>query len=168
MMIPSCLNTNAKETGSNRNISSAKETADNIISYKVNGKLVTTSGWNISRFKLTNVSKESLNITTNMHDEKRTININISGTEPGEYSAKPDDISARNFYGSYFPDYVNDVSDNYSFETGTFIITKIDTIKNTFNGTFSGIVRNIEGETFNITDGKIINGKLSPDTIIYE
>src|SRR5215510_10023905 len=84
MVTPSCNDSNAKETASQKN-ASTKEAVDNIIMFKVNGEPVTTSGWNISRFKLTSGSKESLNVTTNMHEEKRTININISGTEAGEY-----------------------------------------------------------------------------------
>lgn len=166
--ISSCNNTDAKETGIKKEVASTKEATGNIISYKVNGELVTTSAWNISRFKLTNASNESLNITSNMHDEKRTINININGTEPGEHGVKTDDKSGRNFYGSYFPDYVNDVSNNYSFETGVFIITKIDTVKNILEGSFWGTVKNLKGETLDISDGKIVNGRLTAGVTIYE
>ncbi len=169
MVIASCNNTNARETGAGRVAAPIKKiTNDNVISYKVNGELVRTSGWNISRFKLTNDSKESLNLTTNMHEEKRTVNINISGAEPGEYQAKTDDKSDHNFYGSYFPDYVNDPGNNYTFETGSFIITKIDTIKNILNGSFWGTAKNINGRTIEISDGKIVNGRLAASVVIYE
>src|SRR6476620_7095354 len=162
IFISSCNNTSARETGAEQEASPIKEiTNDNAISYKVNGELVRTSGWNISRFQLTNDSKESLNLTTNMHQERRTLNINISGTEPGEYAAKSDDKSDHNFYGSYFPDYANDPGNNYTFQTGSFIIIKIDTIKNILNGSFWGTVKNTKGETIDISDGKIVNGRLA-------
>ncbi len=163
----SCNNSSAKETNS-KDVVVAKAGKDNIISYKVNGQLVTTSGWNISRFKLTSASKESLNVTTNMHDEKRTININVSGTEPGEYTAKVDDKSDHNFYGSYFPDYMDGLGNGYLFETGSFTIIGIDTVKNIVNGRFSGTVRNIKGEVLEISDGKIVNGKLAAGVTKYE
>jgi len=162
----SCNNSSAKEP--NTEEVASRETADNIIRYKVNGEPVTTSGWNISRFILTNESKESLNITTNMHDERRTLNINISGTEVGEYVVKTDNKSERNFYGSYFPDYLNDLSNSYSFETGSFVIIRIDTTKNILEASFSGTVKNQKGETFSISDGKIIKGKLNATVIRYE
>ena len=164
----SCSDSNAKETAIKTSGAPTKGTIENLISYKVNGKLVTTTGWNISRFKLTSVSKESLNVTTNMHDEKRTINLNISGTEPGEYAANSDNISDHNFYGSYFPDYLEDLRNSYTFQTGTFTITKIDTIKNILNASFSGTAKNIKGETIDITDGKIVNGRLTAGVTKYE
>jgi hypothetical protein len=164
----SCSDSNAKETPIKTGGASTKGAVENLITYKVNGKLVTTTGWNISRFKLTNVSKESLNVTTNMHEEKRTLNINISGIEPGEYAAATDDKSDHNFYGSYFPDYLDDLSNNYTFQAGTFIITKIDTIKNILNANFSGTAKNIKGETIDISDGKIVTGKLTPGVTKYE
>jgi len=168
IFISSCNNTSARETGAEQGAAALKEiTNDNVISYKVNGELVKTSGWNISRFQLINDSKQSLNLTTNMHEEKRTINININGTVPGEYVIKTDK-SGQNFYGSYFPDYINDLSNSYTFETGSFIITKIDTIKNILNARFWGTAKNIKGETIDIADGKIINGKLNADVTIYE
>jgi len=163
----SCNNSSANETNSKDAVVS-KVGTNNFISYKVNGELVKTSGWNISRFKLTNVSKESLNITTNMHDEKRTININISGTDPGEYMSKIDDKSDHNFYGSYFPDYIDDLSNTYSFQTGSFIISKIDTVNNILNGSFWGTVKNIKGEILEISDGKIVNGRLTAGVTNYE
>jgi hypothetical protein len=113
--ISSCNNTSARETGAEQEVAPIKEiTNDNVISYKVNGELVKTSGWNISRFQLINDSKQSLNLTTNMHEEKRTLNININGTAR-EYII-PTDKSGQNFYGSYFPDYMNDLSNSYTFE----------------------------------------------------
>jgi len=167
LTISSCDNSSAKKTNSKQGVL-ANAGKGNVISYKVNGELVTTSGWNISRFKLTSASKESLNITTNMHDEKRTININVSGTEPGEYTAKLDDKSDHNFYGSYFPDYMDDLSNTYSFETGSLTITEIDTLKNILNGSFSGNVKNIKGEIIEIRDGRIVNGRLTAGVTKYE
>lgn len=167
MVSPSCSDSSAKEMPFKRE-ASTKGTVENIIIFKVNGEPVTTSGWNISRFKLTEASKESLNVTTNMHDEKRTININISGTEPGEYVAKTDDKSDHNFYGSYYPDYLNDLGNTYSFQTGSLIITSIDTVKNLLNGSFWGTVKNLKGETLKISDGKIVNGRLTPGITKYD
>jgi len=169
LFISSCNNTSARETGAEQGAVPIKEiTNDNVISYKVNGELVRTSGWNISRFQLANDSKESLNLTTNMHEEKRTITININGTEPGEYLVKPDSKSEHRFYGSYFPDYINDLSNSYTFETGSFIITEIDTIKNILNAGFWGTAKNIKGETIDISDGKIVNGRVSSGVTKYE
>ena len=165
--ISSCNNSSANEANTKEVIAST-QTSENLISFKINGQPVKTSGWNISRFKLTTASKESLNITTNMHDEKRTLNINLSGTERGEYTAKTDDRSERNFYGSYFPDYINDLSNSYSFETGSFVITRMDTVKNILEGSFWGTVKNLNGDTITISDGKIVMGKLNANVTKYE
>ncbi|HEV8283036.1 MAG TPA: hypothetical protein VGQ09_01930 [Chitinophagaceae bacterium] len=164
----SCTNMEAEQSNIKQAIP-VKETAiDNSIIFKLNGELVTTSGWNISRFKMTNDSRESLNITTNMHQEKRTFNVNIEGSEAGTYVIKGNDNSKNHFYGSYFPDYMNDLNNSYSFETGSFIINELDTVKNILNGTFSGTVKNMKGESLEITNGKIVNGRLTPGVTVYE
>jgi len=164
----SCNNTIAKETDGKSRFTTTKETVDNLISFRVNGKSIRTSGWNLTRFQFVNASKESLNITTSMYDDARTIDITLNGTQPGEYAVKSDDESGQLFYGSYFPDYASDPDNSYSFETGTFIITSIDPVKNTLSATFWGTVKNKKGQTVDITDGKIINGSLTPGTLVYE
>jgi len=113
-------------------------------------------------------SKESLNITTDMHNEKRTLNVNLDGTEPGTYGTKGDAKFDRHFYGSYYPDYMDDLTNDFSFESGTFTINEIDTLKNIVNGIFSGVVKNLKGESFKITEGKIVNGRLTPGVTKYE
>ena len=168
VFITSCNDTSAKETNAKHEVQGITRSTANIISYKANGELITTSGWNINRFKVTNASKESLTITTNMHDEKRTISVNIDGIEPGEYVAETDNKSDHAFYGSYFPDYNKDASNYYIFQTGSFTITSIDTVKNILSATFWGTAENLKGERINISDGKIINGRLAEGTMIYE
>jgi len=132
---------------------------DNIIIYKVNGEEVKTTGWNITRF--TTGNKVLLNITSNMHINKRTINVNLNGDKPGIYLLASDGSLAASFYGSYAPDY-GDLLTRYSFKEGEFNITEIDTAKGIVNGTFKGIVSDLQGKSFEITNGKIINGELKP------
>jgi hypothetical protein len=132
---------------------------DNMIVYKVNGEEVKTTGWNISRFKTGN--EVQLNITSNMHIDKRTININLNGDTAGSYWLASDGSLAASFYGSYAPDYT-DLLTRYSFKEGEFVITQIDTVKGIVNGTFKGVVSDLKGKSFEITDGKIINCQLKP------
>jgi hypothetical protein len=166
--ISSCNDSSAKMNETRSQAPLSQTGNDNVVTFKVNNKPVKTSGWTISRFKLITDSKESLNITTDMHEETRTLDVNIDAAEPGAYVVKGNSSSGPHFYGSYYPDYMNDLAGSYSFETGTFTITEVDTLKNRVNGSFSGIVRNLKGESFNITDGKIINGRLTPGVTIYE
>ncbi len=135
---------------------------DNVISFKVNGSAVVTSGWTISRVKWsTDPSRLWLNITSNMHQDKRTIGVNLNGSVPGTYVLGLENgaLSGQS-HGSYHADYA-DLSDSYSFISGSFVITEVDLVKLVINGTFSGTVQNNKGESLSITDGKIINGKLN-------
>jgi hypothetical protein len=166
--ILSCNGSSAKASRVQNQPVANEKGNDNTITFKVNDQLVKTSGWTISRFKLITDSRESLNITTNMHEEARTLNVNIDAAEPGTYVIKGNPASTHHFYGSYYPDYMNDLTGSYSFETGSFTITEVDTVKNIVNGSFSGIVSNLRGESFNITDGTIINGHLTPGVTVYE
>jgi hypothetical protein len=52
--------------------------------------------------------------------------------------------------------------DSYSFVSGEFNLTEVDTVKNILNGTFSGVAKNIQGKTVTITDGQLINVKMKP------
>jgi len=166
--VSSCSDSSAKVNNPDNQAPGNQMGNDNIITFKVNDQVVKTTGWTISRFKIVSDSEESLNITTNMYDEKRTLNVNIIGAEPGTYVVKGNSSSGPHFYGSYYPDYMNNLAGSYSFETGFFTITEVDTLKNVVNGSFSGMVKNLKGESFNITDGKIINGRLTPGVTIYE
>ena len=105
-----------------------------------------------------------MNITTDMHKEKRTINVNLNGAKPGTYNFDNTGVIMEKSHGSYRADY-NDPSGSFSFVSGSFIITVVDTAQHIVNGTFSVTAKNAKGETVNITDGKIINGALKPGVI---
>jgi hypothetical protein len=137
----------------------SNDAENNVITFKVNGETVKTTGWNITRFEAGN--KVQLNITSNMHIDKRTISVNLSGDKAGIYRLTNDGSFAGSSYGSYAPDY-GDLLTRYSFDEGKFNITEIDTVKGIVNGTFEGVVRNLQGNSFKITDGEIINGELKP------
>lgn len=144
-----------------------RSTGNNSISFKVNGEQVVTSGWTISRFSFANEpSKQWLNITSNMHNEKRVINVNLPGAAPGDYVFDKGGSNAHS-HGSYYPDYMENLSNSYAFNTGSFHITDLDTVKRVVSGTFSGTVKNLKGEMLQITDGKIENGVLNAGVIVY-
>jgi hypothetical protein len=137
--------------------------ATNVIRFKVNKRDVVTSGWAISRFTWNDdPSHRRLNITSNMHDEKRTIKVNLDGAVRGEYFFGEPGRPEKQSYGSFFPDYAGDRTNSFSFFKGSFRIIEIDTARRRINGNFSGIVKNPTGETLEITDGEIINGELTP------
>jgi hypothetical protein len=147
-------------------IASSAETKANVISFKVNGKLVTTSGWNISRLTWKNGEKEWLNITSNMHQDKRTIMANLDGAVAGTYSfAEGGGMKAS--HGDYKPDYTGDMMRSYSFISGSFVITEVDTVHNKINGSFSGRVKNNQGDILEITEGRLVNLDLRPTVLRY-
>jgi hypothetical protein len=135
-----------------------------IISFKVNGSLVKTSAWNISFFSgMTGIS--GINITSNMHEDTRNINININGDTIGTYSLAHSAKSTTTrglAYGSYRPDYLKDMMNSFHFESGALIIESIDKSKGIINASFSGKAKNNKGEEVEITEGKVINGKIKP------
>ena len=155
--------TSAESSDSKVGVESSS-TGENVISFKVNGDEVKTSGWNIRRFTWTNQSAVWMNITTDMHKEKRTINVNLNGDKPGTYTFDDKGVVMENSHGSYHSNF-NDPSGSYSFVSGSFVIADVDTVHHIVNGTFSGKVKNAKGETLNITDGKIIKGALKPGVI---
>jgi hypothetical protein len=126
------------------------------ITFKVDDALVKTSGWNISRYDMGDGIK--MNITTNMHQDKRTVAFNINGCSVGRYSLKSGSRGPATAYGDYKPDYSN-MLNSYSFQDGEFVIEEIDTVKGTLNATFFGTVKRGE-ETFSISEGSIIGGKM--------
>src|SRR6266705_2092291 len=142
----------------------SSSTGENVISFKVNGDEIKTSGWNIRRFTLTNQTNVWMNITTDMHKEKRTINVNLNGDKPGTYIFDDKGVVMENSHGSYHSDY-SDPAGSYSFVSGSFVITEVDTVHHILNGSFSVTAKNTKGETLNITDGKIIKGALKPGII---
>lgn len=131
---------------------------DNAITFKVNGETVNSSGWNISRSIMG--GREVLNITSDMHKQPKTININVNGNKAGTYKLSHGLEAMKGegmAYGSYRPDYINDMMNTYSFQDGEINITTLDTAKNIVNATFSGTVKNDKNATFNITEGKVTN-----------
>jgi Family of unknown function (DUF6252) len=142
----------------------SSSTGENVISFKVNGDRVTTNGWNLRRFTWSNQTDVWMNITSDMHKDKRTINVNLNGAKPGTYNFDDEGVIMDKSHGSYHSDF-SDPSGSYSFVSGSFIITDVDTVHQIVNGTFSVTARNAKGETINITDGKIIKGALKPGII---
>jgi hypothetical protein len=136
----------------------------NVISFKVNGDEIKTSGWNIRRFTWSNQTTVWMNITSDMHKEKRTINVNLNGATPGTYNFDDEGVIMEKSHGSYHADF-NDPAGSYSFVGGSFVITGVDTVHQLVNGTFSVTAKNSKGEILNLTDGKIINGTLKPGII---
>jgi len=152
-----CTNSNALGNGQ-----ASEKPVKNSISFKVNGQQVKTSGWNISRFK----TGESLhvNITSNMHEDKRTVAFNLQGCQPGNYTL--DEARGEGTaYGSYKPDYT-DFSEAYIFKHGEINISSLDTVHGILNATFHGTAEH-GGRSIVITDGLIQDGKIAPGLINY-
>lgn len=126
------------------------------ITFKLDGLPVKTSCWNISRLQIG--PGFNLNITTNMHDDKQTVMLNLRGTAPGAYSLDEDASGELSGYGNYKPDYANS-SESYRFSQGSFIIQSIDTAKGLLNATFFGTVKRGDN-MLDITEGKIVNGSI--------
>jgi hypothetical protein len=152
-----------RETGQAAGSKLIKRSNNNFIQFKANKTPVQTSGWTISRFMYSDdPSHQWLNITSNMNEERRTINVNLNGTVPGKYSFGNGGALDNESHGSYFPDYMSERSNDYSFINGSFNITEIDTVKRVVNATFSCTARNNKGEIIEITEGEIQNGSLNP------
>ena len=137
---------------------------DATISFKVNGVKVSTSPGSISMFSAL-TGQPGISVTTNMHLEPRTISVNINGSKQGTYpfsfggkSVKKPGIA----YGSYRPDYIKDMQNSFHFESGEFVITSIDEVRNKLSATFFGKAKNLKGEIVEISEGKIINCNLKP------
>ena len=169
ILISSCKNNSAKKgtESSKQEATAVANNAENLITFKVNNTLVTSSGWNISRSAMNDMTV--LNITSNMHQEQRTINININGDKAGSYKfLKGGAYNKTGYaYGSYFSNYTTEMMNPYHFEDGEFIIASIDTAKGFLDAEFSGTVKNEKGETLNITEGKVTRGKLRPGITKY-
>jgi hypothetical protein len=167
LIVIGCNNNKTTTTTGNSEKNSAdgsSSTDKNFISFKVNGDEVKTSGWYISLFRWSNQPDVWMNITSDMHKEKRTINVNLKGAKPGTYNFDDKGVIMEKSHGSYHPDF-GDALNSYSFVSGSFVITDVDTVHQIVNGTFSGTVKNTKGETLNISDGKIVKGALKPGII---
>lgn len=141
-------------------VSKQQDDTTNVVLFKVNGDLVRTSGWNIGAFVRDNATNVGLNITTNMHEDKRTILMNLNGTTPGIYRFSKDH-HLPDSYGHYKPDYTGDLFYSYSFVSGAFNLSEVDIEKKYINATFWGTVQDNAGKKLEITDGKIIHGTLT-------
>ena len=152
---------NSSKNNVNHRIADENSTSDGTISFKVNGVQVKTSGFNISLFSMG--GQHGVNVTSNMHEDARTVNINVNALKPGTYPFKHGlgtYKTAGVAYGTYRPDYLKKMMDFYSFESGEFTIISIDTTAHTFTATFSGKVKNTKGVQFEITEGKVSTTKL--------
>lgn len=127
---------------------------NSFVRFKVNGVLVETSAWNASYGNLVG-SMLTCNITSNMHQNEKTININVNATQVGEYDLLLTGAtnSPNKAYGLYYPKYSN-TFDTYSFKNGKFTITEIDTVQKVYAGKFYGAVVNDSGAELQITDGE--------------
>lgn len=158
LLLSSCTGGMAKKAGGN-----ITGSENNAITFKVNGNTIKTDGWNISR--LNTGQGLNLNITTNMHSDKRTVMVNLRGCSPGTYSLDADASGELSGYGDYKPNY-NDMLKSYRFEQGRFTIESIDTAKGLLNASFFGTVRSGD-VVMQITDGRIVNGALDKTVPTY-
>lgn len=117
--------------------------SQNLVSFKVNGAGVKAKIWSLTRFGWkNNIAGILLNITSNMHDDKRSIDINLDAAVPGKYSLEQGTTLNNKSGGSYNPDYISDQANNLSFINGVFELTEVDTVENRVNGCFYGKVKN--------------------------
>jgi hypothetical protein len=121
---------------------------------------LTTTSHNINRFTMQ--GKTWVNITRSMHHENRTIN--IAGDTEGSC---PIGTNLNASHGSYYPNFMKEAVNSYQFVRGEVTITKIDTVNNILNATFSGTVRNAKNEELIIKDGKVENGELKKGVTVF-
>ena len=144
----------------------SNSSGDNKITFKVGGQTVTTDGWAISRYLI--AGQNGVSITSNMHQDPKTVSINVNTITPGTYPFSfgvRAPMSPNVAYGSYRPDFLKQVMNMYNFQSGSVTIISVDTVENIVNLTFNGTGKNKNGEEVEITDGKVINGKLKPGVI---
>lgn len=133
---------------------------ENVITFSVEGQEVKTTAWNIARFQFYNMDAPGLNITSNMHEEKRTVRFNLEDYRPGVYTLDGSPLEGGS-YGSYMPDYWHRGM-TYPITGGSVVLSEVDTVRKVVNGTFHFTAAR-DGDTVRITDGKIINGTLNLD-----
>ncbi len=150
--------TSTQTEGSDKSTTSSS--GNNAITFKVEGQQVNSEGWVVQRFVWDEKTPAPwLNITSNMHKDKRSINVNLNATNPASYSFSENASLMSSSHGSYFPDFSKPL-ESYSFVSGEFNITEVDTAKGIVNGTFSGTGKDVNGKTVIISEGKLINLKL--------
>jgi len=121
---------------------------------------VSTEGWVVQRFVWDDKTPNTwMNITSNMHKDKRTIKVNLAGGAPENYGFSENSSYMTDSHGSYFPDFSKPM-ESYQFTTGEFHIIVVDTVKGIISGTFSGTVKDRNGKELVISDGKLTNVKL--------
>jgi hypothetical protein len=144
------------ETNSDTTASKAANTSgNNTISFKADGETINSEGWIVQRFVWDNKTPSPwLNIVSNMHKDKRSINVNLNGTAAVDYTFAENAPLMSSSHGSYFPDYSNPMG-SYSFISGKVSITEIDTVANLVSGTFEVTAKSNDGKTVTITEGRI-------------
>jgi hypothetical protein len=164
-LLLSCGNNSvSNEKSTDNNADNTSSSGKGTISFKVDDDQVSSEGWVVQRFVWDDQTPGVwINITSNMHKDKRTINVNLKGGTNGKYTFTEGAIMESS-HGSYFPDFSSPMI-NYLFESGEFNITEVDTVNNVLSGTFSGTVKSIQGTTLTISDGKIVNAKLTPGIV---
>ena len=152
---------NDKTADDKKESSSGTRAGNNTITFKVNGDQVNSEGWIVQRFVWDDKTPHAwITITSNMHKDKRTINVNLAGGEPGIYNFPAFSFfNITDSHGSYFPDFSKPL-ESYQFTNGEFHIIVVDTLKGIISGTFSGTVKDINGKELTISDGKLTNLKL--------
>lgn len=166
-IIFSCNNADNNPVAADTPAPAASGQSDASIVFEAEGKAVMTHGMNVRRFIWdSKTSVPLLNIMSDARNEKMVININLHAAVPGTYTFSPDN-DALETVGTFWPDYSN-IMDSYLFESGSFILTEVDESKGIVNGTFSGTAVNKDGKSVRITNGKLINLKMSPGIMNME
>lgn len=126
------------------------------ITFKVNGTQVNsinhTCSWSDA------IGFPIINITSSMHKDGRTVNLNVGGWSTGNRvmtsKAVVNNSEAQGVYAPHYCDYEMAI-----FQSGAVNITRFDTTARIVEGTFSGIAEK-DGTKYEITDGRIINCQL--------
>lgn len=161
ILITSCGQNDKTGSGKEENATqSSSSSTENIISFKVDGEMVNSEGWIVQRFVWDSTTEIPwMNITSSMHKDKRTINVNLHGTTPGRYDFAENASLMTNSHGSYFPDFSQPLN-SFSFVSGGFDITEVDTVNGVISGTFMGTAKDGNGKTVIITEGRLEKVKL--------
>jgi hypothetical protein len=158
--LAACNNNKSGSTGDQK-VPAAGNSSKATISFKADGALVNTTGSIVQRFIWGDTfTKVWINITSNPNRDKRTINVNLYGENPGTYVFKEGNMM-QNSHGSYYPDF-SKVFDACFFKTGEFDLTVVDTVNNVLSGTFFGTCESSDGKKVIITEGKLDNVPLKP------
>ena len=167
-LLISCGQNDKTASDKKKNTTGTRSSGNNTITFKVNGEPVSTEGWVVQRFVWDDKTPNTwITITSNMHQEKRTITVNLAGGAPGIYNFSANPFNISDSHGSYFPDFSKPL-ESYQFTNGGFQILVVDTVNGIVSGTFSGTVKDVNGNEMAISDGKLINVKLKAGVINLE